>query len=697
MHSPLLRWILRSSKLPGVNVTRRVALAILFATNGCAWPGGTSAADNPSERSTPRSVFLADLTSDELQAAVAGGFTTALVYSGSTEGSGPALALGKHNFRAPYYAERIARELGNTLVGQVVPFGVNGEPLAAYSGTIDLRPETFAALHEDIVRSLARAGFRRIVLLTEHGPNLPALEALTPRLDAALAPTGARVVLSTDNYTKSTDEIEAWGRERGVFAGRHGGLWDVSELWFIDMNKVRPGLLALGDTSAAPPDSVQVTGDSRQASAELGRQFADIRVRNAVAEIRKLLRELEVASEDSPYLLVSAGDADSADTDFLAVFDMRAGSPTFGEVISTMPTGMTNSLPHHTEYVLPPAGELLFVNAHHHEATLLVDVSSPKALRIAKTFQPPPPLRFPHDYTRTPTGTRLVGFLRSDGPSLDTTETETPGNYGGIAEYSARGDLMRTAMAGNAGGAPVRPYAFALLADIDRLVVTSAPMMETTWADVVQVYRYSDFRLLTTINLPPGKLATGQIADGSQRAGFGPRILPDGSVFFNSYGCTFYRLSDIGSSSPRLETFFALETPPPLPEPGSIRGSCGIPVVYGHYWINPVGQLHTVIVLDIRDPSNPREVFRLPTPDTFNPHWLSRDPRSNRLVLGAELGGEEGFYILRFDDRSGTLAFDSTFKSAGPIGYLSLSRQQWPHAESGPAWGHAALFLPSAK
>jgi hypothetical protein len=61
-----------------------------------------------------------------------------------------------------------------------------------------------------------------------------------------------------------------------------------------------------------------------------------------------------------------------------------------------------------------------------------------------------------------------------------------------------------------------------------------------------------------------------------------------------------------------------LHSPPP--QPGWIRGSCGIPVVFGHYWINPVGQLHTVLVLDIANPASPREVFRLPTPNTFNPH-----------------------------------------------------------------------------
>ncbi len=104
--------------------------------------------------------------------------------------------------------------------------------------------------------------------------------------------------------------------------------------------------------------------------------------------------------------------------------------------------------------------------------------------------------------------------------------------------------------------------------------------------------------------------------------------------------------------------------------------------------------MHTVIVLDIANPLTPREVFRLPTPETFNPHWLARDPRSNRLVLGAELGGEEGFYLLRFDAQAGRLSFDPALKSDGQTGYLDLKNQSWPHGPSGPAWGHAALFLP---
>ena len=77
-------------------------------------------------------------------------------------------------------------------------------------------------------------------------------------------------------------------------------------------------------------------------------------------------------------------------------------------------------------YATPPAGELLFMNAHHHEMSLLVDVSDPHAPRMVKTFDLPAPLRYPHDYSRTPKGTRLVGFLRSEGASPDPAETATP-------------------------------------------------------------------------------------------------------------------------------------------------------------------------------------------------------------------------------------------------------------------------------
>jgi hypothetical protein len=233
--------------------------------------------------------------------------------------------------------------------------------------------------------------------------------------------------------------------------------------------------------------------------------------------------------------------------------------------------------------------------------------------------------------------------------------------------------------------------------DIDRVVTTSAPMMEDHSADVVQVWRYSDLKLLHTIEVPPGKRLDGSPVRGAERYPFGPRRMTDGSVLMNSFGCAFSRLSGIASDRPKLENVYTIDTPEP-PRPDATRGACSIPTIVGKYWIMPVGRIHSVVVLDVSDPAKPREVSRLETATDFRPHWSAKDPRSDRIIIGAELGGEQGMYMLLFDGRSGKLSLDSSFRSAaGKIGYIDLEAQQWQHGPSGAAWAHAALFLDQAR
>ncbi len=405
--------------------------------------------------------------------------------------------------------------------------------------------------------------------------------------------------------------------------------------------------------------------------------------------------DVDSTSAPSPYLLIFAGDADEAHDDFLAVVDLRTGSPTSGRVLSTTPVGLKASMPYHMEYELPPAGELLFMNAHHHEQTLLIETSNPLQPRVVRRLAPPSPFRFTHDYTRLPNGNRLVGFLRSEGPSPKPGDAILPGGHGGIAEYSATGELRRTASAAVAGyEEPIRPYAFAPLLNQDRIVTTSAQMMEDFSADVVQIWRYSDFRLLHTIRVPPGTDSRGAPLPDAAKVPFEPRVMLDGTVLFNAYGCGLYRLTDVAGKSPKLTNVYTIQVPDP-PTARMTRGACGVPVIVGNYWIMPVGRAHTIVSLDISDPARPREVARLDTAPDFNPHWLAKDPGSRRLMVGAELGGEQGMLILQVDPGSGRLDIDPTIAAAnGRIGYIDLGASEWPHGATGPAWGHAALFLP---
>ena len=68
------------------------------------------------------SLFIEDLTWEEVAAAIKAGKTTALFYTGGGEQNGPHLAFGKHNAVARYVVERIAKELGNALIYPVLPY-----------------------------------------------------------------------------------------------------------------------------------------------------------------------------------------------------------------------------------------------------------------------------------------------------------------------------------------------------------------------------------------------------------------------------------------------------------------------------------------------------------------------------------------------------------------------------------------------
>jgi hypothetical protein len=391
------------------------------------------------------------------------------------------------------------------------------------------------------------------------------------------------------------------------------------------------------------------------------------------------------------FLYVWAGDKDERDPDFLAVVDVRPASATYGQVIATEPVGMRGTLPHHTEYALPGAGRLLFANGHHHERTFLFDTDSAPRPRLVRSLPPVPPYRYPHDFLRLPDGNVLVGFLRSEGPSPAPGDTTMPGGHGGIALVDGQGRVLRTASAAAPGlRAPVRVYAFAPRPDVDRLLTTSAPMMEDTSADVVQVWRLSDLALLHTLQVPPARLADGTTLPRGHQLPFEPRVMPDGSVLLNAYGCGVYRVSAIESAAPRIANVHTID----VRATGDSLAACGIPVVVGRYWIMAVGRLSALVTLDVADPARPREVARLAADGGFRPHWLAKDPGSDRVIVGAENGGENRMLMARVDRRTGRLWWDESLRAAdGTLG-ISFRRDRWPHGASGEAFGHAALFRP---
>lgn len=73
-------------------------------------------------------------------------------------------------------SEKVALDAAEPLgipVYPVVPYGL-AHHWTAYPGTVTLRIETYLALVRDVLDSLERAGFRRILIVNGHGGNSPA-------------------------------------------------------------------------------------------------------------------------------------------------------------------------------------------------------------------------------------------------------------------------------------------------------------------------------------------------------------------------------------------------------------------------------------------------------------------------------------------------------------------------------------------
>ena len=140
-----------------------------------------------------QSVFIEELTSPELREAVRAGKTTALVPIGGTEWNGDHMVLGKHNVRARYLAGRIAEKLGDALVAPVlayVPEGRIDPPTEhmKHPGTLTIPEDAFERMLESTARSLMHHGFKKVVLLGDHGGYQKSLRKVAARIQGVIAP-----------------------------------------------------------------------------------------------------------------------------------------------------------------------------------------------------------------------------------------------------------------------------------------------------------------------------------------------------------------------------------------------------------------------------------------------------------------------------------------------------------------------------
>lgn len=235
-----------------------------------------------------KTIRMEEMTAPDVRAALAAGFTTAVVAVGSTEQHGPHLPTMTDTRIGDAMAHRVALKLGNALLARTIPVGCSEHHLA-YGATISLKPETLKLIVRDYVDSLVRDGFERIIFLPSHGGNFGSLaEAIE---DARKAHPQVAITGYTD-LLGITASLHRTAAKLGISeeaCGAHAGDDETSLMMFLEPELVVRDRFAPGYLGPLGEKEVQtifergmpaltengVLGDPRQASAEKGEVYLE--------------------------------------------------------------------------------------------------------------------------------------------------------------------------------------------------------------------------------------------------------------------------------------------------------------------------------------------------------------------------------------------------------------------------------------
>ncbi|WP_309671287.1 creatininase family protein [Gemmatimonas sp.] len=236
-------------------------------------------------------VFIDELTWMEIRDRMLAGTKTVIIGTAGQEQKGPHMVTGEHKYVLQHTTERIARTLGDALVAPIITYVPEGSwetPLRGHmakAGTITLPEDRFIELLVHAAKSLRAGGFTTIILIGDSGGNQNGMKAAADQLNAAWKDTGGRALFIGDYYTKSSADIRTYLGSLGFpleAIGSHAGMVDTSELLFVNPSLVRRDRLA---PNGGSPDS-GVSGDPTKATAALGKALVQIKIDNALAQIR---------------------------------------------------------------------------------------------------------------------------------------------------------------------------------------------------------------------------------------------------------------------------------------------------------------------------------------------------------------------------------------------------------------------------
>jgi creatinine amidohydrolase len=170
----------------------------------------------------------------------------------AVEQHGPHLPLGVDTFIAEAYLRKLQDILPPDLPVTflpVQPVGVSAEHLS-YPGTLTLSASTAIAAWTELGESVARAGLRKLVLVTSHGGNVAAMELVARDLRARFGMLAVTVGWHRFGYPDGVFSSEE--KKHGI----HGGDIETSL-----MLAARPETVRMHEARQAVPETIAMAAE----------------------------------------------------------------------------------------------------------------------------------------------------------------------------------------------------------------------------------------------------------------------------------------------------------------------------------------------------------------------------------------------------------------------------------------------------
>jgi len=245
-------------------------------------------------------IRMSEMTRVDVQRALDRGFNTVIFAVGSNEQHGPHLPTFTDTLLGDAYANRVALKLGKTLQAPTINIGCSDHHMM-FPGTISLRPETLKAMIRDYCFSLAKQGFKNIVILPFHGGNFNPVREIAEELSQSLK--GIKIVSYTDlaGFFKLFGEFSSKHGVSVEESGSHAGESETSMVLairkdLVDMKNAEKGFLGvIDDKKRALMLSQGITavskngvlGDARKAEAGKGEEYMELLAEKIADLIRK--------------------------------------------------------------------------------------------------------------------------------------------------------------------------------------------------------------------------------------------------------------------------------------------------------------------------------------------------------------------------------------------------------------------------